>query len=46
MLQEVTGADSLVTMARLVGVLWLAIFTACMWVLMGDFGSLGSDARR
>ena len=36
-LQQITGADSLVTTARLVGALWLAIFTVCMWFLMGDF---------
>lgn len=36
-LQQITGVDSLVTTARLVGALWLAIFTLCMWFLMADF---------
>ena len=36
-LQKFTGVDSLVTTARLVGALWLAIFTVCMWFLMDDF---------
>lgn len=36
-LQKITGVSSLVTTARLVGALWLAIFTVCMWFLMDDF---------
>jgi hypothetical protein len=36
-LQQLTGASSLVTTARLVGTLWLAVFTICMWFLMGEF---------
>jgi len=36
-LQQLSGVDSLVTTARLIGAMWLAIFTVCMWFLMDDF---------